>query len=85
MNWKKTLSDYFTFSRKDRAGILALICLILVMALIPFFYGKPKARSLLKSDSTLLMAAKPDTGYKVYKRNSFENRSDYRDSGRKIL
>jgi competence protein ComEA len=78
MSWKKILSDYFTFSRKDRAGILALICLILIMVLIPFFYGNPKAPALLKADSSLLMAAKPEPGNKIYKSNSYEDRSAFR-------
>ncbi|MCU7550011.1 helix-hairpin-helix domain-containing protein [Chitinophagaceae bacterium LB-8] len=75
MCWKKILSDYFTFSRKDRMGILALISLILLMFLIPFFYGQPKSPSLLKADSTLLIETRPSPGNKVYERISASEHS----------
>lgn len=58
MNWKKILSDYFTFSRKDRAGILVLLGLILLIPLIPYFYGQPVKQSSLKADTALLKAIK---------------------------
>lgn len=71
MSWKKILADYFTFSRKDRIGIITLICLVLLMILIPYYYGQPNNSSPLKTDSTLLKAIKPAADNIIYTSTSF--------------
>jgi competence protein ComEA len=37
MNWKKWITDYFNFTRKDRIGILFLTALILIVFFLPHF------------------------------------------------
>jgi competence protein ComEA len=36
--WKHLLSGYFSFSKKERTGILALLFLVVFFTIIPFFY-----------------------------------------------
>ncbi|MBK5272319.1 MAG: helix-hairpin-helix domain-containing protein, partial [Bacteroidia bacterium] len=40
MKWKEFITDYLTFSRKDRIGILVLSALILFIFLLPKFISK---------------------------------------------
>lgn len=41
MFWKKWLRDYFSFGRRDRLGMTALIILILIIYLLPRWFHKP--------------------------------------------
>ncbi len=66
MNWRKLLSDYFTFSRKDRIGVLALMGLTIFIILIPYFYTRPSQPTALNADATILSGIKvePENNYK---------------------
>lgn len=37
MLWKKYLKDYLSFGKRDRIGILSILCLICLVYLVPFF------------------------------------------------
>ena len=47
---KKWLKDYFTFSRRDRIGIIALVILIVIIYLLPVLFKKKRSSSLVPSD-----------------------------------
>lgn len=36
---KKFFRDYFSFSRRDRIGIVSLLCLVLIVYFLPYFYS----------------------------------------------
>lgn len=61
MSWRKDLSGYFTFSRKDRIGILALISLVLIIILIPELFSRPPGPTQLVADSAFLKAIRTET------------------------
>ena len=37
--WKRSVSPYFSFTKKERTGIIALMILILVILVLPFFFS----------------------------------------------
>jgi competence protein ComEA len=43
MFWKKWLSEYFSFSRKDRIGIMALLVMILLFFFLPLLFREGPA------------------------------------------
>jgi competence protein ComEA len=43
MLWKKWLSEYFSFSRKDRIGIMALIAMIVLFFFLPLLFRQEPA------------------------------------------
>lgn len=49
--WRKTVRDYFTFTRRERKGILVLSILILILIFLPYLYP------------LFLTAEKQDMGY----------------------
>jgi len=58
MNWKPIVKDYFTFTRRERIGLLVLICLILIISLLPKgISNKNKTKSIL-ADTAWMAAAK---------------------------
>jgi competence protein ComEA len=62
MFWKKLFSDYFSFTRKDRVGILAIVILVALAYLLPVFFhtqSTPVKYSLLLPADTIQSAA-PD-------------------------
>lgn len=38
--WKKFISDYLNFTKKERTGVITLLVLILLFSLLPFFYSR---------------------------------------------
>lgn len=38
MSWKEQISEYFTFSKKDRIGLLTLLFLVAFAAILPLFF-----------------------------------------------
>jgi competence protein ComEA len=56
---KKLLRDYFSFGRKDRVGILALITLIILIYSLPLFF--PPQLEELKPEETELLARAKDS------------------------
>jgi len=57
MRWKEFLEDYFTFTRKERIGILALVVLILVVWIIPNAISSGKSKSIV-ADTRWITVAK---------------------------
>jgi competence protein ComEA len=57
MRWSEFMTDYFTFTRKERIGILALVLLILVIWIIPNVISPGKSKSSI-TDTSWITAAK---------------------------
>jgi len=76
--WKQFLSNYFSFTRKERRGIIIIVTLILFFALVPFFYSMviPQNQynySDFKNEIARLNSAKNDSAKnKMYAKN-FDN------------
>ena len=56
MRWKEVLEDYFTFTRKERIGILALVVLILVVWIIPNVITSGESKSVIADTSWMALA-----------------------------
>ncbi|MEO6315647.1 MAG: helix-hairpin-helix domain-containing protein [Chitinophagaceae bacterium] len=60
--WKKFVKDYLSFTKKDRAGIMVLVTLILFVIVLPRFWPAKKAMPASKEEiekMQLLAAALP--------------------------
>ncbi len=77
---KKFFKDYFTFSKKDRVGVIALVCLIGIIYALPYLFAKKNKTFPAKQTSVLVkamdtLAAKQKESH--YQKNSDENDNDY--------
>ena len=52
--WRKWVSDYFTFSRKERWAVIVLVLLIVLLLFLPRFI--PETQVPLVGDDSLGMA-----------------------------
>lgn len=64
--WKKFISDYLSFTKKERTGIIMLLILILFFSLLPFFYSrfiheKHTDAAAFKKDIAALQLKQPDS------------------------
>lgn len=58
VKWKEFISDYLTFSRKDRVGVLVIIGMTLIIFFLPkFFSGNAHSKSP-KNDTSWVLAMK---------------------------
>lgn len=55
MSWKEALSGYFTFSRKDRIGTIALLLLIALIFSLAYFAPSPSDAPVPVPDSLLVV------------------------------
>jgi competence protein ComEA len=58
MAWKKLASDYLTFTRKDRIGILLIIFLILIIVFLPDLISKQTTTKPPTTDTAWIAAMK---------------------------
>lgn len=58
MERKKLVEDYFSFSRKDRIGILVLLFLIVLIFFLPFFFPRHTVYPLSASDTAWVAAVR---------------------------
>ena len=75
--WKKFISDYLSFTKKERTGIIMLLVLILFFSLLPFFYSrfiheKYADAAAFKKDIASLRLKQPDS-IKKYTSSAFED------------
>jgi competence ComEA-like helix-hairpin-helix protein len=73
MNWKDIARDYFSFSRKDRIGILVLCGLLFFVILLPRLVRPSNPPKGIHQDSTVIAALKK------IEDNSPSSRSDDRE------
>ena len=83
-------NDYFSFTRKERTGIIVLLLLILFFSFLPFLFPflvkqkKPDNREFEKAISTLkYKTADSAFSYPSYKKTGNYNKRYYPSSGRK--
>jgi len=88
MKWKEFLADYFTFSRKERIGLLAVILLIVGIWIFPKV-SRPSRPERLSADTSWITAAKmlfkfksgdSDTEQKIADGNAYAVTTDRRIS-----
>jgi len=81
---KKIISDYFSFTKKERTGIIVLLLLILFFILLPFLYplfinNKPVNDTAFKKEMEQLVTKQADTTNKFSRRNyADENDQNYK-------
>lgn len=82
---KKIITDYLSFTKKERTGTLVVLFLIIIFISIPFLYPlfiHPKVESVtvFKSQMDKLVIKQADTAKKYsYKKYDKENRDNYRE------
>ena len=87
--WKRFISDYFNFTKKERTGIIVLLILIIILIILPFLFPffirqKPVDVTTFKKQIEMLSAKQFDTTDKYAKRNySDDNFQNYRETDEK--
>jgi competence protein ComEA len=76
--FKKIVSDYFTFTKKERRGTIALLLLIVFFITLPFLYplfikSKPADASAFKKEIAALKIKQQDTVRQFVQRNFDED------------
>ncbi len=79
--FKKFVTDYFSFTRKERTGIIVILLLIVVFILLPFLYplfisSKPADHTAFEKEIASLKIKQADSN------NRFANRSNDEDNYR---
>jgi competence ComEA-like helix-hairpin-helix protein len=72
--WKRFMSDYLSFTKKERTGIIVLLVLIALFITLPFLFPffihtKPTDASLFKKQIDQLKMTQVDTTFKYARRN----------------
>jgi competence protein ComEA len=58
MNWKEIVTDYFTFTRRERIGIILTLLVIIILAFSPSFFPSNDANKLDLPDTSWISALK---------------------------
>lgn len=58
MKWKDVITDYFTFSRRERIGIIITLIVIILLAFSPSFFSSNLATKLEIPDTSWIAAVK---------------------------
>lgn len=61
MGWNEAIRDYFTFTRKERIGLLIVIILIIVVFLLPMFFKARNAGEISLVDTAWANSLKSST------------------------
>src|SRR5437868_6964961 len=89
--WEDFIRDYLSFSRKERAGIIILLSLILICIILPFFFHLMIRRPLsdnrefekqiasLKIIPDSQHVNKYDSNFKKFKSEKYQYASNYKD------
>lgn len=83
--WKHFIDDYFSFTSKGRKGVIIIVCIILVIIFIPYFYplfNKPKQYNYneFQNDIAKLTVEKADSfKTKSYSNNSYNDNTAAKD------
>lgn len=60
MNWRQLAADYFSFSRRERIGLVVLLIIIGGTSLLPFFSSNGNPRVIDVPDSALAALIRPE-------------------------
>jgi competence ComEA-like helix-hairpin-helix protein len=79
MGWNDAIRDYFTFTRKERIGLLLIIMVIIVVFFLPMFFKKRNVAEITLIDSALINSLKVSTTTAEPAENDFDDNqtSDY--------
>jgi competence ComEA-like helix-hairpin-helix protein len=79
MSWQKVARDYFSFTRKDRIGILVLCGILFFVILLPRFIQPADQPGSIYEDSTLMAAMKKleDTSFSPRMENRENDNETY--------
>lgn len=85
---RKYLAEYFSFTRKERTGIIAVTALILLLIFLPFFfpYFMPEKKydhSQFEKEIAALKIKKPDSTTDRFSTDDDDNSRDFRQSSDK--
>ena len=58
MKWKEFITDYLTFTRKDRIGVLVVIVLLLIVVFLPALVSHSHSSKTVKADADWIAAMK---------------------------
>lgn len=86
--WKQFVKDYFVFTRKERKGTVAVVILILLITVLPFFFPvvikeEPVDHSEFAMEISQLIIDSSERKYSGYSNKEFEN--DYTPENRKSI
>jgi DNA uptake protein ComE-like DNA-binding protein len=87
--WKRFISEYLSFTKKERSGNIALLSLIVILIILPFLYPffiqqKPVDASEFKKQIEILSLKKLDSSDRYLGRNyNDDNSQSYRQSDEK--
>ena len=62
MGWNEAFHDYFTFTRKERIGLILLGILIIVVFFLPMFFKKRNVGAITAVDTTWINSLKASIG-----------------------
>lgn len=85
---RKYFAEYFSFTRKERTGIIAVMALILLLIFLPFFfpYFMPEKKydhSQFEKEIAALKIKKPDSTTDRFSTDDDDNSRDFRQSSDK--
>jgi len=58
MEWDEAIKDYFTFTRKERIGLIIVLALIVVVFFLPFSFKEKNASKMNTNDTAWINAIK---------------------------
>jgi hypothetical protein len=73
MGWNDAIRDYFTFTRKERIGLLLIIIVIIVVFFTPMFFKKRNVAEITLIDSALIKPLKASTTTAETDENDFDD------------
>ncbi|MBC7946510.1 MAG: helix-hairpin-helix domain-containing protein [Chitinophagaceae bacterium] len=56
MKWKEVVTDYFSFTRRERIGLLTLVCLIIVVFALPRIVARMQPQRIVAADTAWISA-----------------------------
>ena len=83
VSWNQFIKDYFSFTRKERIGILVIVGLILFTLFLPEILKRPSSNNLTQIDTAWMAAVKkleikiPDSTDYQYQKNNEEDAYAY--------
>ena len=75
MKWRRFVTDYLSFSKKDRIGLLAVIGFIIIICLLPLLWPKKNTISV-NENQMLLMAVDTITQKQAHQDKNYYNEEE---------
>ena len=84
--WQQFLKDYFSFTKKERKGIIFIVCLILVIMILPLlfpYFIKEEKTDTTQFEKEIAQLRVDSSSKKYYSKNDDEYQNDYTPSDKK--